>query len=258
MITLSTTNLSLVKEFLENLKDKEAYQFPDYLQNIYSEINKEIISKNNNLRSVHCKGIDLNDDSEEGTYKQFRCFFPTHYFKFLHSLVITELENIENNSTNILTWQSVTFIDIGCGAGAGSLALLTLIIEYQKFLVEQNKSISPIRIYLIGLDPSENMLSLYEQILESLKDEFYNYLIKIKYDTVNKSFPKGFPKLIKKFKPLNNHSVIVGICNVIRPLWDCFKGGETQNLESTNQALNGEDITNPEFGSAETRAIKSI
>lgn len=258
MISLSEANLNLVKKFLENLKGQTAYKFPDYLQNIYSEINEEIISKNNNLRSVHCKGINLNDDSEEGTYKQFRCFFPTHYFKFLHSLMITEVENIENNSTNILTWQSVTFIDIGCGAGAGSLALLTLIIEYQKFLVEQNKAISPISIYLIGLDPSENMLLLYKKILEDLKDKFNNYLIDIKYDTLNRAFPEGIDELIDRFKPLNNHSILLGICNVIRPLWDCFDGGKTPVQELINQALNDENISDPEFGSAETRAIKLI
>ena len=258
MITLSTANLNLIREFLEKLKDENAYKFPDYLQNIYSKINSNIIKKYDYLRNVYCKDINLNDDSEIGTFKQFRCFFPTHYFKFLQSLVITELGNIENNSTNILTWQSVTFIDIGCGAGAGSLALLTLIIEYQKFLIEKNKPISPIRIYLIGLDPSENMLSLYEQILDCLKSSFYHYLIDIKYDTLKSAFPEGIDELTGKFNPLNNHSVFSGMSNVIRPLWDCFNRGETSAQELINQAINDENITNPEFGSAETRAIKSI
>ena len=39
---------------------------------------------------------------------------------------------------------------------------------------------------------------------------------------------------------------------------DCFKRGETSAQELINQALQNENITNPEFGAAETRAIKLI
>jgi hypothetical protein len=269
MITLSDVNLNLAKEFLENLKDQTAYKFPDYLQNIYSIIIDDYCKQNPKFRKdfnyrecvdkIFKSNVPYTEsDQKNHILEQFYCFFPTHYFKFLHSLVTTELENIENNSTNILTWQSVTFIDIGCGAGAGSLALLTLIIEYQKFLVVQNKPISPIRIYLIGLDPSKNMLLLYKQILEYLKDKFYYCLINIKYDIINRAFSEGIDELINRFKPLNNHSVFLGMSNVIRPLSDCFNRGETPAQESINQVLNGENFTNRQFGLAETRAIKSI
>ena len=149
----------MLNEFLNKIKGEQQLCFTDNLDNVYSALIDQL--KQNFPGLKYYKLPSLNDDSPQDVAYQLYKYFPTHFFKFLQALIITEQQSLAIDITNVVAWQSITFIDIGCGAGAGSIALLFLLERYQQFLIDNNKPISPIRVFLIGFDPSENMISLY-------------------------------------------------------------------------------------------------
>ena len=64
----------------------------------------------------------LDDGSIEAIVGHFYRLFPTHSLKFLQALITIELNALEaNNTTNIIGWPNITFLDIGCGAGRAAL-----------------------------------------------------------------------------------------------------------------------------------------
>jgi hypothetical protein len=246
----------MLNEFLNKIQGEQQLCFTDTLDNVYSALIDKLKQEFPKLNQYTLSS--LNDDSPPGVAYQFYKYFPTHFFKFFQALVITEQESLETGITNVLNWSSVTFVDIGCGAGAGSIALLFFLERYQQFLIDNNKPISPIRVFLIGFDPSENMISLYRRVVEEYIPKLSPLLIHVEYKTLIEPFPQGVEQLICICQPNNPHSVLLGISNVIRPLWDSFNTGETIWEERKNQALRGEMPSAPEFGAAEARAIKSI
>jgi hypothetical protein len=246
----------MLNEFLNKIKGEQQLCFTDSLNNVYSALISQLKQDFPGLN--YYKLPSLNDDSPQDVAYQFYKYFPTHFFKFFQALVITEQESLETGMNNVLNWSSVTFVDIGCGAGAGSIALLFLLECYQQFLINTNKPISPIRVFLVGFDPSENMISLYRRVVEAYIPKLSPLLIHVGYKTLIEPFPQGVEQLTYTCQPNNLHSVLLGISNVVRPLWDSFNSGETIWEERKNQALRGEMPSAPEFGAAEARAIKSI
>ena len=246
----------MLNEFLNKIQCEQQLCFTNTLDNVYSALIDQLKQEFPKLNQYTL--LSLNDDSPPGVAYQFYKYFPTHFFKFFQALVITEQESLETGITNVLNWSSVTFVDIGCGAGAGSIALLFFLERYQQFLIDNNKPISPIRVFLVGFDPSENMISLYRRVVEEYIPKLSPLLIHVGYKTLIEPFPQGVEQLTCICQPNNPHSVLLGISNVIRPLWDSFNTGETIWEERKNQALRGEIPFAPEFGAAEARAIKSI
>ncbi|MFB2971199.1 reverse transcriptase domain-containing protein [Aerosakkonema sp. BLCC-F183] len=251
----------MLYDFLVNLHNQPLLELPKTVQEIYSRVIQEAKNQFPDFQQ-YCKSQYKNliyDDSPKGAKGQLYTFFHTHFFKFLHTLIRTELDLLTQiGRTNILAYPSVTLVDIGCGAGAASVALLSLLESYHKFLLDNNKTLSPIRVFLIGFDPSENMISLYMKMVEEYAHKLSPLLINVRYETLIEPFPQGVEKLTTRFHPINSYSVLLGMSNVIRPLFESFNAGETPWLEKVNQALRGEPVSSPEFAIAEARAIKSI
>ena len=185
--------------------------------------------------------------------------FPSHCLKFLQALAIAEQASLkEKGETDILAWPSVTLVDIGCGAGAASAALLALLQSYQQFLITNGKPISPIRALLIGFDPNANMLGLYDRVIKEYAGLLSPWLVDARYEMLAEPFPQGMRRLTHNFRPTNSHFVLLAMSNVIRPLRHSFQIGQTSWWEKIRRALSGEPYSEPGFGAAEARAIRSI
>lgn len=247
----------MLHEFLTQIQNEQPLQFPNSLNGVYSKVIREVKQKFRNLDQYPFSSLD--DDSPEGVAYQLYRFFPTHFFKFFQALTITEQKSLkERGETDVLSWSSVTLVDIGCGAGAASVALLVLLQRYQQFLIDNDKPISPIRVFLIGFEPSDNMLELYSQMVGEFAKTLSPWLIYVRHEKLFAPFPQGVKQLTRMFQPINPHFVLLGMSNVIRPLSHCFDTGKTKWFEKINRALRGQPDCQPEFGEAEASAIKSI
>lgn len=246
----------MLSEFLRAVLTDDPLQFPRTLDDVYSKV----ISKlRQGFPDLDQFSYSLDDDSAESVACQLYKLFPSHCLKFLQALAIAELVSLEEKGeTDVLAWPSVTLVDIGCGAGAASAALLALLQSYQQFLITNGKPISPIRVSLIGFDPSTNMLGLYDQVIGEYASLLSPWLIGVQYETLAEPFPQGVGRLTHKFRPTNSYCVLLAMSNVIRPLGHSFKIGRTPLWEKIRRALRGQPLGEPGFGEAEASAIGSI
>jgi hypothetical protein len=243
-------------QFLREILSDDPLQFPGTLDDVYSKVISELRQEFPDLDQYR---YSLDDESAKSVACQLYKLFPSHCLKFLQALAIAELASLEEEGeTDVLAWPSVTLVDIGCGAGAASAAFLALLQSYQQFLITNGKPISPIRALLIGFDPNANMLELYDQVVKEYARLLSPWLIDVRHDRLEEPFPQGVRRLTRQFQPANSHFVLLAISNVIRPLRNSFQKGQTPWWEKIRRALSGEPYSEPEFGAAEARAIRSI
>ena len=246
----------MLSEFLREILRDDPLQFPRTLDDVYSKVISELRQEFPDLDRYR---YSLDDDSAESVACQLYKIFPSHCLKFLQALAIAELASLkEKGETDVLSWPSVTLVDIGCGAGAASVALLALLQGYQQFLITNGKPISPIRVLLVGFDRSASMLELYDLVIGEYARLLSPWLIDVRYEVLAEPFPQGVRGLTRQFRPINSHFVMLAMSNVIRSLGQSFQIGRTPWWEKIRRALRGQPPGEPGFGEAEASAIQSI
>lgn len=156
--------------------------FHPYIADAYSAVHQWLETKEQakgykTLTSYkQCQGETL-----KSAAAQYYLYFPAHYFKAIHTLdtVITP--------TKLLTWLDhnphLCFVDIGCGAGAGSLAFVETILR----LREQECFTHPVDIFCLGIDRNQYTFSIYNQLITQVKQ----HLSLLNINLEHKGIPKG-------------------------------------------------------------------
>lgn len=226
------------------------------VEDIYTHVMDNLLRQYPQIRDGYYR---LDDESIESVAYQLFKYFPSHYFKAYYSLLETEKGRHKNSAnTNFINWPKSTLVDIGCGTGAVSVAYLSTLLQFQKFLLELNKSISPVEVFVIGMDTNEKALSIYEEMLGRLSKVVRPYLIRVKFTTIKGAFPNDISNIFHLEKPSNQYYSLVALSNIVRPLDFMFTQKETNWLEKIDQALLDEPRKIPSFGMAESRAIKEF
>lgn len=118
---------------------------------------------------------DCNDITFKSAAAQFSLYFPTHYFKVIHTL-----ENIITPE-KLLTWldqnRNICLVDVGCGAGAASIAFVEIILR----LKEQEKITHPVNIYCLGIDVNQWTLAIYNQLITKLQLQVVSSKINLEF-----------------------------------------------------------------------------
>lgn len=160
------------------------------------------------------------DPTLSGVAHRMYWWFPAHFFKFQDALLRWEDKWQKENRVFVLNKPQVTFVDLGCGGGAASIALLSVIEQYQLYLDQHNVRTEPIIVNLIALDPCQTELDIYTTVLN-------DYLIKLKYrkitaniHTICQSFPQGKQEVIEALSLHRGHTLIVGMSNLINWIWN--------------------------------------
>ena len=230
-------------------------RFPDELDSLYGSVVEGLIGT---APAIARNQYRIDDESFESIGSQFCRYFPAHFFKAYAAQ--RDMESAcfaQENDTRFLGWPATTLIDIGCGAGAVSLAHLALLLRFQQHLLENGSSISPIDVSLIGIDTNQYMLDLYKQMVERFSKMLTPYLIRVQFEIVKAAFPSNeINQIFHLPKPTQRHYVLLGLSNIIRPLDNMYLRNETVWIEKISQALEDEPITESSFGSAESRTIE--
>ena len=115
----------------------------------------------------------LQHSTLESAALQYYVYFPAHSAK-----VAFALEQVIG-ADRLIEWfkynSQVTIIDVGCGAGAASIAFINSLIN----LYESGRIQHPMSVHFVGIDPNENAIAIYYQQIARLKSKVEQHSIHI-------------------------------------------------------------------------------
>ena len=216
------------------LLDQEFLSFPEEIADAYSYV-YEWLSKL--MPGFDKKGPPSNlnqtkndNENRRNTGREFTYLLPGHTMKVYQSFLLMEDEACHNNRSNFLDKPRVSIIDDGCGGGTATIALISLMVNYQKYRLANNLPIFHIRMFCLGLDPNRRALDIYGKFLQKCNDNIEPLLITLeKPQIIEGTFPNETARVNEWLEFQENiHCVILALSNVIRPITDqhnllCFR-----------------------------------
>lgn len=163
---------------------------------------------------------DIDAQDVRGIGKLFHEFFPTHYFKVARSL--EKLISLSALNSWIQNNGKLCVIDVGCGSGVASCALIAAIIR----VIEEYEIRRVVRLHFIGVDPTRAALELYRAVIYRVsKDNKIPNNLEISFDIVCEKILEGalevqsrLHQLIKDWdQPFIPRTLLLQV-NVLRPL----------------------------------------
>ncbi|OCR01739.1 hypothetical protein BCD67_14055 [Oscillatoriales cyanobacterium USR001] len=154
------------------------HSFHPYIADAYNSVHQWLATKPQvkGYQNMSYGQCDDNKEPFKSAAAQFGRYFHTHYFKVIHTL-----ENIITPE-KLLTWldqnRNFCFVDVGCGAGAASIAFLETILR----LKEQGKITHPVNIYCLGIDKNKYTLAIYNQLITKLQPQVVSSKINLEFN----------------------------------------------------------------------------
>ncbi|MEG3899960.1 MULTISPECIES: RNA-directed DNA polymerase [unclassified Microcoleus] len=192
---------------------------------------------------------------------QYYHLFPTHYFKAAHIL-----ENVVSEN-RLISWlrhkQKFCILDIGCGAGSGTAAVLETILT----LKEKGEISNDISILAIGVDPTQFSLLLYKQLMTKLKYSAVD-AVELNFVCVKSGFPEATTGIIQNLKkelsilqlPCLSNILTIQL-NVVSPFSQNFRNQEDEYnalMEIDPEMCDFLTEVPEKFGNAEANAYRQI
>ncbi len=258
----STSNISHRNLFLKQETEKQHLSFPSEIEDCY-ELTIDWLSTLDGMDNFDASSsIKLDADDWRNTGRQFSVRLPSHSTKVYQTLLQLEESASSQKLPGILEKARLTLVDIGCGGGSASIALINLLLNYQKYKIENGLPLFPVHLNFIGIDPNSNALGIYEKFFEECMHKTEKFLIKIdKILTLPGKFSENAAAVINFLKDQDRTQTIVfTFANVVRPLEN---ERETSNLlRKALETIGIGKFLPPKFGietgHKELEAIQSI
>ncbi|MEG3987965.1 reverse transcriptase domain-containing protein [Microcoleus sp. S28C3] len=158
--------------------------FHPYIADAYTAVHQWLATKPevNGYQNISSyKQCDDNKEPFKSAAAQYSLYFPTHYFKVIHTL-----ENIITRE-KLLTWldqnRNICLVDVGCGAGAASIAFVEITLRLKK----QEKITHPVNIYCLGIDVNKWTLAIYNKLITQVQPKVVSSQINLEFHTLPKS-----------------------------------------------------------------------
>jgi hypothetical protein len=211
--------VSDVSDFIASL-GSPVRGFPPLLRQTYSELLTDFETDVSTQGYDQINTIDGFEDSTlRGVAHRMYWWFPTHFFKFQDALLRWEQQCRESHQVLLLDRPEVTFVDLGCGAGAASAAVLATLEQYQTFCKACNVRVDPIRVNLIALDAVQTELNAYTRLIDTYSSRIERHKIIVNFQTICQPFPEGTPQILVELSQLRGHVLIIGMSNLINWIW---------------------------------------
>ena len=195
------------------------YRFPDFMHDVYGDLHDWLDSRED---TVGFRTVDTDIDAEDprGIAKLFHEFFPAHYFKVACSL--EELISLATIKSWIDSSGKLCVIDVGCGSGVASCALIEAIAA----VIKQHDIRHLVHVHLIGVDPTKAALELYRSAIHRVgNSDKIPQNLDISFDIVCEKILEGallvqsrLHKLIEDWDQPSIPRTLLLQVNVLRPL----------------------------------------
>ncbi|MFZ4658267.1 MAG: reverse transcriptase domain-containing protein [Caldilineaceae bacterium] len=197
----------------------------------------------------------------ESAALQYYVLFPAHSAKVAFALeqvigVDRLVEWLKYNS-------QVTVIDVGCGAGAASVAFVNCLLN----LCESGRIQHPMSVHFVGIDPNENAIAIYYQQIARLKPKVEQHGIHI----TNQRIAEGDLQAVNQLRdhltkrrnslgvPFLSHAFLFQ-ANVVSPFSTRYHETELKRQRMATLGIPVEELGNAQevFGKEEAIAYKQI
>ncbi len=242
------------------------FRFHSVIQSNYLAVHEWLLQqedlsdyrKNNAWTKVNKQ---LEEQTLESAALQYYVLFPAHSAKVAYTL--EHIIGIERLANWIKYNSQVTVIDVGCGAGAASVAFINLILQ----MWESKQLKHPILIHFVGIDPNEYAIGLYNKQISGLQDKLQNYDINLSYKVIPERDLRAVNQLREELAqrrkgwgvPFLSHAFLLQ-ANVVSPFSARFQRTETkyERLASLGVSVEAMGSSVEVFGKEEATAYKQI
>jgi hypothetical protein len=125
-----------------------------------------------------CAGPALSRENPMSAAFNFHYYFATHHFKACHTLQSDGIIGFDRLAAWLRYNPYITIIDVGCGDGAGSIAVIDTVLRLREKQVLDPR---PIQVYCIGIDPNPNGLSVYEKMITEVANTILELGVEVEY-----------------------------------------------------------------------------
>lgn len=262
----SPFNLSTKRDFVAQELAREYLSFPDEIDKAYSEVYQWLSDFMPNFDERGApSNLDLTGNEEVDRVnvgREFTYLLPGHMMKVYQTLLFIESEALSHNTSSLLDKPYVSIIDVGCGGGTATIALISLILNHQKYRLSKNVPIFPVIINCFGIDVNDRALKIYGKFLEKCTAKVKPHLIEVRN---TRMFPGTLPENLARIIEWlddNNHTqcVLIALSNVIRSFTNQYtKDSKRRNLfEVIGLGRFLPDGWGVEVGIEEVRTLKMI
>lgn len=172
----------------------------------------------------------------------FSLYFPTHYFKVRHALENEEVIGLDNLAAWLRFNPYLTVVDIGCGDGAGSVAVVETVLRLREAGAIDPR---PIEIRCIGVDKSIDALEIYRMMLDHVYGVATNFDLNVKFLAVPEPLEVSSRAVVQKLQriredwehPALNHTLVIQ-SNLSDMLEQQYKDEQKPKYEEAKHRLN--------------------
>jgi hypothetical protein len=203
----------------------------------------------------------LKESTLESAALQYYVWFPTHVAKVAFAL--EQLIGVDRLAEWLKYNTQVTVIDVGCGAGAASIAFVNCLLN----LHESRQIQHPISVRFIGIDPNEFAIAIYNQQITRLKSKVKQYGI----DITCKLIPEGDLRAVNQIReelanlreslkvPFLAH-VFLFQANIVSPFSERYHETESKRQRMVALGISDTELGDAQevFGKEEAIAYKQI
>ncbi|MCY4466314.1 MAG: RNA-directed DNA polymerase [Chloroflexi bacterium] len=191
---------------------------------------------------------------------QFASYFATHHFKnkFAFEQIVASDSIVDQLRRN----PKIVAIDIGCGGGAASAALVALILELQA----NGRLQQDINLTCIGVDPAINVLGVYNmlmnQVMNNLPASSITLTLRIVDKPVSESvtdLDQHMRNLLGKWRQPALTHVFLMQSNIVSPLDRLYVDQQKRHKRLTFLDVPTEAyLADSKFGSRESRSYRQL
>ena len=137
------------------------YQFPDFMQAAFQDVHSWLDHRED-TEGFRTEPTNIDATEPRGIGKLFHEFFPTHYFKVASSL--KEIITFEELYSWIAVSGKLCALDVGCGTGIASCALIDTIAD----IITDYDIKQAVHVHIVGVDPNKAALEVYRALLHRI------------------------------------------------------------------------------------------
>ena len=228
----SLCNISIKRDFIQQELSREYLSFPNEIDEAYTTVINWLYTLPGMANFDESRNFKLDSYEMLDTGRQFSQLLPRHAMKAYQTLLGIEYESITKNESGILDQPYILLVDVGCGGGTASVAIISLIVNFQKYRINSGLPMFPVIINCFGIDINDNALEIYGVFLKECAAKTEKLMVDIKnVKILPGTLPANTASIIEWIVDEGQtYRMIIACANIIRPL--------TKEYEEANKSRN--------------------